>query len=210
MCVKHLHVLVEEPSMEAALRILLGKILTKISYEIFPYQGKSDLMKQLPRRLKAYKKWFPENWAILVLVDRDQDNCIDLKNKLERFAAEAEFVTKSNSGGQPYTIINRIAIEELEAWYFGDWDAVKTAYPRVPVTIPQKSGYRYPDDVSGGTWEIFERVLQRAGYFSGGLRKIEAARTIAEHMNPGRNNSRSFQVLHEALFEMNCQNSSGS
>jgi hypothetical protein len=25
-------------------------------------------------------------------------------------------------------VVNRLAIEELEAWYFGDWEAVRAAY----------------------------------------------------------------------------------
>jgi hypothetical protein len=44
--------------------------------------------------------------------------------------------------------------------------------------------------------------MQRAGYFKGGLRKIEAARTIAPHIDPDRSTSRSFQVLREALTDL--------
>ena len=45
-------------------------------------------------------------------------------------------------------------------------------------------------------------MLQAAGYFKTGLRKIELARTIAEHMDPERNTSRSFQAFRSALLEM--------
>jgi uncharacterized protein DUF4276 len=69
----------------------------------------------------------------------------------------------------------------------------------VPTTIPARAGYRDPDRIRGGTWEAFERILQQAGYFAGGLRKIEAARAVTRHMVPARNRSRSFQVLHDAL-----------
>ena len=41
----------------------------------------------------------------------------------------------------------------------------------------------------------------KAGYFSGGLRKIEAAEQIAPHMDPSRNTSHSFQVFRDALLE---------
>jgi hypothetical protein len=41
--------------------------------------------------------------------------------------------------------------------------------------------------------------LRRAGYYPGGLPKIEVARNISEHMDPDRNTSRSFQVFREAL-----------
>ena len=99
-------------------------------------------------------------------------------------------------------MINRIAIQELEAWYFGDWDAVRAAYPRVSETVPRRTGYRDPDAIAGGTWEAFERVLQRSGYFAGGLRKIQAARSIAPHVDPVRNTSHSFQVFRDALLEL--------
>lgn len=37
--------------------------------------------------------------------------------------------------------------------------------------------------------------MKKAGYFETGLRKIECARTIAQHMEPARNTSPSFQAL---------------
>lgn len=199
MNVEHLEVLVEEPSMEAALRLLLPKMLTGVSYNVHPYQGKQDLLRQLPTRLRGYAPWLPETWRVLVVVDRDDDDCTVLKSELEQMARAAGMPTRSSARGSAYKVINRLAIEELEAWYFGDWQAVRAAYPRLPRTVPNRAGYRDPDRIRGGTWEALERLLQRAGYFKGGLRKIEAARSIARHMDPGRNTSRSFQVLHSAL-----------
>jgi hypothetical protein len=138
----------------------------------------------------------------VVVVDRDDDDCAKLKARLEKMATDAGLVTRSTSGDQPYVVVNRLAIEELEAWYFGDWEAVRACYPRVSATIPSQAKYRVPDAVAGGTWEAFERVLQKAGYFEMGLAKIEAAKTIAATMEPTRNSSRSFQVLRDALAEM--------
>lgn len=105
-------------------------------------------------------------------------------------------------GTATYAVVNRLAIEELEAWYFGDWDAVRAAYPKAPATIPRKAAYRRPDDIRGGTHEALLRVLPQAGYFSGGLRKIEAARAIAAHMVPSRSTSPSFCVLRDALRDL--------
>jgi hypothetical protein len=98
--------------------------------------------------------------------------------------------------------VDRIAIEELEAWYFGDWQAVRQAYPKAPASTPAVAAYREPDSIRGGTWEAFERVMQRAGYFAGGLRKIEAARTIAPYMDPARSRSPSFRAFCDVLTEM--------
>jgi hypothetical protein len=100
----------------------------------------------------------------------------------------------------------RVAVEELEAWFFGDMDAVRAAYPRVPPTLERGAGYRDPDAIRGGTEEALQRVLQKAGYFAGGLRKIEAAGAIAKHMDPRRNSSRSFQVFRDMLAPLaTCQ-----
>jgi hypothetical protein len=107
--------------------------------------------------------------------------------------------TRSRPDGLRFSVINRVVVEELEAWYFGDWEAVCAAYPRVARNAVQKRGLRNPDAIEGGAWETFERILQRAGYFRNGLRKIEVARTIGVHMNVDRNTSRSFQALRDAL-----------
>ena len=66
--------------------------------------------------------------------------------------------------------------------------------------MPSQAKYRDPDAITGGTWEALERLLQKAGYFKTGLRKIEAARSIAAHMDPTRNTSQSFQVFRSALL----------
>ncbi len=202
MSVEHVEVLVEEPSMEAALRSLLPKLLGEISFEVYPHQCKDDLLLVLPQRLQGYASWLPSTWRIVVLLDRDDDVCKELKSRLEKIATKAGLASRTKPRRGAYAIVNRLAIEELEAWYFGDWQAVKAAYPRVPATIPARRGFRDPDAIAGGTWEAFERVLQKAGYFKGGLRKIEAARTIAGHWDPARNNSRSFQVFRDALMAM--------
>lgn len=88
----------------------------------------------------------------------------------------------------------------MEAWFFGDVNALTAAYPGVPATLAKKEKYRDPDAIQGGTWEALERILQRAGYHLGGLSKIEAARAIAKHMTPEHNRSHSFQVFRDALL----------
>lgn len=111
--------------------------------------------------------------------------------------------SRSTAGeGLDYQVVNRIVVEELEAWYFGDWEAVMAAYPRVPSTVPRQERYRFPDAITGGTWEGFERVLQRAGYFKGGLLKVEAARRIAPHLDPDRSRSPSFRCFCSVLAEI--------
>jgi hypothetical protein len=200
MSVTHVEVLVEEPSAEAALRILLPKMLGEISFEVYQHTCKDQLMTRLPDRLRGYAPWLPEDWRIVVVVDRDDDDCLDLKRQLESMAHQAGLRTRASGGA--IQVVNRLAIEELEAWYFGDWQAVVAAWPRVNPNVPSRAQYREPDGIKGGTWEAFERVLKSAGYFKTGLRKIEAARAVAAHMDPARNVSPSFGALRSALAGM--------
>jgi hypothetical protein len=188
--------------MAEALRILLPRITGEVSFRVYQHQGKQDLLARLADRLRGYRSWLQNNWRIVVIVDRDDDDCHELKSRLEEIATGALLTTRSAAAGTPWVVVNRIAIEELEAWYFGDWTAVRSAYPRLPATIPNREPYRRPDEIRGGTWESLERELQKVGYFSGGLRKIEVARAIATHMDPNRNCSPSFCAFRDVLVEM--------
>lgn len=202
MSASHLVFLVEEPSMEAFLRCLLPRLLpADRTFEIHPFQGKSDLLGKLQARLRGYAQWLPENWRVFVVVDRDDDDCAALKQRLEAMATTAGLSTRSTAGNSQWQVVNRIAIEELEAWYFGAWQAVCGAYTRVSATIPQKANYRDPDAIQGGTWEAFERILQRHGYFKGGLRKVEVAREIGSRLDPKSSNSQSFARFYEAISD---------
>ena len=203
----HIVFLVEELSAEAALLHIVPKILgASASFEIHPYQCKDDLLSKLPQVMRGYAKWLPDDWSIVVLVDEDRSDCDALKGRMEEAADAARLVTRTKAGSSNcharFQVLNRIAIEELEAWFFGDVHAINQAYPRVPKTLGCRSRYKDPDSIKGGTWESLERELKKSGYFSGGLRKIEAAKTISAFIEPERNNSKSFQVFREGLREM--------
>lgn len=188
--------------MEAFLRALLPRLLpTDRSFEVHPFQGKADLLGKLQARLRGYAQWLPDDWRIVVVVDRDDDDCETLKQRLEEMAAAARLLTRSRARRRQWQLVNRIAIEELEAWYFGDWHAVCSAYPRVSPTIPNQAGYRDSDAVRGGTWEAFERVLQRHGYFKTGLSKVATARAMGALFDPARCRSHSFATFHAAIAE---------
>ena len=159
----HIEFLVEEETAQIVLDYLLPTMLDEShSYEIRIFQGKYNLLKKLPERLRGYRAWLPDDWRIVVLVDEDRQDCRQLKSKLETIAHDAGFITKTSTTDGQFTVLNRIAVEEIEAWYFGDWDAVREIYPRAPKNLPEKAGFRDADKIAGGTWEAFERVLQRA------------------------------------------------
>ena len=198
----HLVMLVGEASMESFLRVLLPRLLPHgLTFEIHAFQGKHDLLHRLEQRLRGYRRWLPDDWRLIVLVDRDSDDCRELKARLEGSAERAGLRTRSTAPGGNWQLVNRIVIEELEAWYFGDWTAVCAAYPRVKSTVPRQSRYRDPDAIEAGTWEAFERILKRHGYFATGLRKTEVARAVGAHFEPCRNRSGSFTHFWDALTE---------
>jgi len=199
----HIEFMVEEQSMEEALKILLPRLLPpETTCRWISFQGKQNLLEQLPIRLRAYAAWITEDYRIVVLVDEDRQNSHDLKRQMEVAALKAGLSTKTSSGGERFQVLNRIAVEELEAWFLGDIEALRQAYPRLPESLTRVPRFRDPDAIHTGTWETLEKNLQRYGYYKSGYRKVEAARAIATHMDPGRNRSKSFQTFLTGLSSL--------
>ncbi len=196
----HIKFFLEEPSAEEALRYILPKIFSPDIICIFhAFEGKDDMLEELPKHLKGHQ-WIPDNWRIVVLIDEDRSDCHELKAYLEKASHEAGFVTKSNAvPNEDFQVLNRIAIEELEAWFFGDIEALHTAYPRISRNLHAKAKYRNPDAIRGGTYEALEHLLIQKNYYRERIHKPTVAHEIAQYMEPGRNRSKSFQVFVEGL-----------
>jgi len=189
-------ILVEEPSAEEALRHVLPKLTQAKMPKIINMGSKHKLLKVLPQRLKAYRKRINNGEAlrIVVLVDRDSDDCTKLKNDLERMARAANLSTKSspNLDGE-FIVINRIVVEELESWFIGDPVALRKAFPSLAKINPKSKPFQNPDN--GGSWEALHKFLKRQGIYRNNYPKIEAARRIAPHMDIHNNRSKSFQIF---------------
>jgi len=195
----HFEFLLEEPSAEKVLRnILPSLIVGEHDFRCIVYQGKMDLLKSLPIKLRGYKRWIPGAFKIIVLVDRDDDDCFELKRKLDLIATNAGLICKCNSQDN-FQVMNRIAVEEIESWFFGDADAMRMAYPRLNF-FERKTSFRNPDAIKN-TWESLERILQQRGYFKTGLRKTEVANEVSKYMQPLKNRSKSFQVFWSGITE---------
>ncbi len=193
---RSLHIHVEEPSMEAFLEDFIPRRLAvDFDWKIINHNSKWQLLERLPARLRGYasisKEYRPKS---LVLIDRDEDDCVALKARLEQACAAAGLVSKSAGGGAAPDVVNRIVIEELEAWYFGDATAVAAGWPGVSPNLARRARFRDPDAIKGGTHEAFLQVLQKAGYLRDAARlpKIDAARRMAGLVDPARNTSKSF------------------
>ena len=175
-------ILVEEPSMENVLNIILPQILPEgyqlgINCFIRPHQGKSDLQKSLPKKVQAYQ-YFPKNVNLIVVQDQDSNDCIDLKQVLID-------LIQSKNRHQPHLV--RIACKELENWYLGDMKAIEAVYPSFRASQHQnRANYRNADNVFGA--HELERLIKD---FSKGF----ASKHIPKHMNIAINRSPSFQHL---------------
>jgi hypothetical protein len=115
-------------------------------------------------------------------------------------ARSAGLVPASDAApGEPFDVLNRIAVEELEAWLLGDVPALREAYPRIPASLGNKERFRDPDAVRGGTAEALEQELKRHGYHAAGLRKVSNAEKVARHMTVDQNTSLSFQHFRDGV-----------
>lgn len=189
--------LVEELSAEETLRHILPKLMGKRArWKLINLESKYRLLKVLPARLAAYRDRIArgEQLRVVVLVDRDEDDCAELKRRLERMAQSAGLKTKTSPDAQGlFHVVNRIAVEELESWFIGDAAALRLAFSSLPRVDASKGIFRNPDN--GGSWEALHRFLKKHGIYKSSYPKIDAARRIAPRLNLQANRSRSFQAF---------------
>lgn len=171
--------LLEERSMKTLLDNLLPRLMPGISFICIPHEGKQDLEKSIPRKLRA---WHEPETAFVVVRDNDGGDCVALKQKLKTLCKEA---------GRPDALV-RIACQELEAWYFGDPAAMANAFEKSHLAkIGKKSRYRDPDTIQQPSKEIMKLIPE--------FQKISGARQMASHLSRDKNRSRSFQVTMDGI-----------
>ena len=171
--------LLEEYSMKVLLDGLLPRLVPDLRFLCVPHEGKQDLEKSIPRKLRA---WREPGVRFVVIRDNDGGECGALKSHL---------VGMCRDGRREDTIV-RIACQELEAWYLGDPVALSEAFDDASLLqIGGKERYRDPDAVQCPSAEL-ERLVPA-------FQKISGARRMASRLSRGRNSSRSFQVLIESV-----------
>jgi hypothetical protein len=193
--------LVEEISPQAALDQLLPRLLPGHSYRVRVFEGWQDLLGQLKALLQGYhKRIFREGQTdlrVVVLLDGD-GICERRKAAQEAKAREAGLRTKTTAGpGEVFHVLNRIAVQELEAWWLGDREAIMAAYPGVK---PHHSkGLDREPAAPLKPNEVLWSVLKQGRYFATGKRKTQWATDIGRHVDPARNTSASFRYFCEGL-----------
>jgi hypothetical protein len=208
----HIEILVEDSSgmslLEAVLPKLLGEHGDPHTWRMHSYKGmgripknlnvgmdpaKRILLDRLPRVLKGYGNT-PGIDAVLVVLDTDKRDCVGFLAELKALAADCN--------PAPNTMF-RLAIEEVEAWYLGDLQALLAAYPHAKQDVLK----RYTQDVACGTWELLADAvysggsasLKKAGWPLSGQIKHEWAKKIGPLLEPDRNLSPSFGKLRDGL-----------
>ncbi len=79
--------MLEEQSMLEVPRIVLPKVIPEtVALTFIPQQGKSDLEKSLPIKLKGWKE---PGIKFVVLRDQDSSDCKQLKDRLQKICASA-------------------------------------------------------------------------------------------------------------------------
>jgi hypothetical protein len=161
--------------MKEVLEVLLPKILPENMKKplVIPHRGKSDLAASISTKLRA---WNIPGDRFVIVHDQDSNDCKQLKEELLTLCANKQD-----------DVLVRIACRELEAWYFGDLQAVSRAYGKDFTKLAGKRKYRAPDKMGNPKEEI--RKLLPAH------QQISGARLIAQHMRVEQNTSPSFNTF---------------
>ena len=180
---KELVFLLEERSAEEMLKQNLPKILPKeISCRYISFEGKQDLEKNIERKIKG---WLRPDSCFIILHDQDSADCKVLKKALAAKCARA---------GRKDALV-RIACHELESFYLGDLEAVKTAYG-IPVPSQKNRKFRTPDNLANAAEEL--KKITKMKY-----QKVEGSRLIARHLKlDGSSSSASFNALLSGILRL--------
>ena len=211
----HIEFLVEDSSGEKLLAQLLQRILgeqgASHTWRLKAYKGigripqgltaKADpakrmLLDQLPRLLQGYGKT-PGIDAVVVVLDTDWRDCKDFLQELKSLVQGCK--------SAPRTLF-RLAVEEMEAWYLGDREALLRAYPRAKRDVLD----RYVQDSVCGTWELLAdavypggtAAIRKAGWPLPGQIKHAWAEKIGPFMSINQNMSPSFGKFRDGLSRM--------
>ena len=152
--------LLEDYSMKVLLDGLLPRLFPELSFLCVPHEGKQDLEKSLPRKLRA---WREPGVRFVVVRDNDGADCRDLKSRLVALCA---------SGGREDALV-RIACQEVEAWYLGDPEALAAVYGE-----PTLRALEAP---TGAAWAVRAEHPTLGAYHLYGKQSAEPLYTENEH-----------------------------
>jgi len=175
--------LLEEYSMKVLLEGLLPRLFPGLPFLCISHEGKHDLEKSIPRKLRA---WNEPGVRFIVLRDNDGGDCRTLKERLVQLCRDT---------GRSNWLV-RLACQELEAWYLAEPEAMAKAFDDESLrAIGSRARFRNPDEIRKPSEEI-RKILP---FFQ----KVSGARAMAATLSSGRNCSRSFMTLMDAIARVN-------
>jgi hypothetical protein len=171
--------LLEEPSMKELLDGLLPRLVpgwqTPEHFQCVPHEGKSDLDKSVPRKLKS---WLEPDVRFVIVRDNDNADCSALKHKL---------VTACALAGRPDTLV-RLVCQELESWYLADLEALAAAFPGQKIDTPAlRKRFADPDERPKPSHDLAQVAK--------GFQKRSGARAMAPLLDATRSRSASFRAF---------------
>lgn len=188
---RQLYVLTEEESARPVIEALFATIsegLT-VSCRVITHQGKDDLLKAITKTVPSLSR-IP-NTSILVLHDQDQNDCRILKAKI---------VHLMEQHCQCHYKI-RIVCQELEAWYFGDIEAIKLCYEVInQQQLTSRTKRKNVDEIVNPSHELLKYIREYHKLKT--LPKVQMAKRVAVHLNVDRNTSTSFKMTTNAILEL--------
>jgi len=171
--------LLEEPSMKILLDGLLPRLfpgwIEGQHFQCVPHEGKSDLDRSIPRKLKA---WREHGVKFVIVRDNDCAESIGLKARLRLLCTDS---------GREETLV-RLVCQELESWYIGDLQALSLAFadPKLNSSSMRKK-FSIPDEWQKPSVELSRLIPS--------FQKGSGARSMAKFLSESANLSHSFQIF---------------
>ena len=162
--------------MADLLNVLLHRLFPGLEFRCIEHEGKQDLEKNVPRKLRA---WREPGVRFVVMRDQDSADCRMVKARLKE---------RCDKGGRADTLV-RVVCRELEAWYLGDVESLADAFPASAGRLRRKlrgSRYRDPDAVATPAKKLADLIPE----FS----KRSGARAMGARLTR-ENRSRSYRVF---------------
>jgi hypothetical protein len=173
--VNRLVFLLEELSMRVLLEGLLPRALPGLCFQCIVHDGKSDLEKNVSRRLRA---WREPGVRFMIVRDNDGAECRRLKDSLVELVPDER---------RSQTLV-RLACQELEAWYFGEPSALARAFDQPELAnVGARARFRDPDSIQEPSAALAE--------LAPAFQKVSGARAMGRLLDPDDNGSRSFRAF---------------
>ena len=196
MNMPHLDFVVEDESTKAFLDAWLKRyLLERATFNVKHYKGREHLLGKLRSRLDGCSNWLSSSHRIIVIIDCDEKACKDVKMEMEEKCNCVNVTTRKS--GDSWQVATCIAIKELEAWYLGNWSAVRSAYSTK--SSEQDILKKYPDSdaVDGKTKNIVHEELKK--HYPERFPSVEVAGKIGIYFDENKCRSQSFCHLRTVI-----------